>query len=70
MATLVKSGVPLSILVFEISKPLSPVDINLDKNLKIIKLKVKTKLIGMIVDRQYLNLCLCEERSFPQTWKN
>ena len=50
MATLVKSGVPLSILVFEISKPLSPVDINLDKNLKIIKLKVKTKLIGMIVD--------------------
>ena len=50
MATLVKSGVPLSILVFEISKPLSPDDINLDKNLKIIKLKVKTKLIGMIVD--------------------
>ena len=50
MATLVKSGVPLLILVFEISKPLSPVDINLDKNLKIIKLKVKTKLIGMIVD--------------------
>ena len=67
MATLVKSGVPLSILVFEISKPLSPVDINLDKNLKIIKLKVKTKLIGMIVDRQYLNLCLYEKRSFPQT---
>ena len=45
-------------MIFGMTNRLSPVDTNPGKNLKIIKLEVKIKLIGMIADRQYLNLHL------------